>query len=68
VAFNQAYDQFRNAGAEVLAIGHLPQRQAQAAVADLSLRLPLLCDPTERAFALTTLGRRWGHPWRRSLC
>lgn len=62
VAFNQAYEQFRNAGAEVLAIGHLPQRQAQAAVADLSLQLPLLCDPTRTSFRAYHTGQALGAP------
>ncbi|MBD2111339.1 MULTISPECIES: peroxiredoxin family protein [Cyanophyceae] len=62
VAFNQVYDQFRNAGAEVLAIGNQPQRQAQAAVEDLSLRLPLLCDPAGASFRAYHTGQALGAP------
>jgi peroxiredoxin len=62
VAFNQAYDEFRNAGAEVLAIGNQPQRQAQAAVADLSLQLPLLCDPAGASFRAYHTGQALGAP------
>ncbi|MFQ4134800.1 peroxiredoxin family protein [Nodosilinea sp. PGN35] len=62
VALNRAYDQFRNAGAEVLLIGSQPQRQLQAVVEDLSLTVPLLCDPSGASFRAYSTGQALGAP------
>ncbi|MBW4483975.1 MAG: peroxiredoxin family protein [Tildeniella torsiva UHER 1998/13D] len=62
VALNQVYEQFRNAGAEVLAIGNQPRRQTQAVVDDLGLTLPMLCDPTGTIFRAYHTGQALGAP------
>ncbi|PSR17501.1 alkyl hydroperoxide reductase [filamentous cyanobacterium CCP3] len=62
VAIDEAYDQFRNAGAEVLAISPQPQRQTQAVVDDLGLSLPLLSDPTGGVFRAYYTGQALGAP------
>ncbi len=61
-ALNQAYAQFRNAGAEVLLIGHTTQRQGQALIDDLELTLPLLSDETGTTFAAYHTGQALGAP------
>jgi peroxiredoxin len=62
VAINDTYTQFRNAGAEVLAVGPQPQRQTQAVVDDLGLSLPLLSDPTGSVFRDYQTGQAMGAP------
>ncbi|WP_017298039.1 peroxiredoxin family protein [Nodosilinea nodulosa] len=62
MAMDKAYAQFRNAGAEVLAISSQPQRQTQAVVEDLGLSLPLLSDPTGTVFQAYHTGQAWGAP------
>lgn len=62
VVLNRAYDQFRNAGAEVLVVGCQPQRLLQAAVEDLGLTLPMLCDPDGAVFRAYYTGQAWGAP------
>jgi peroxiredoxin len=62
VAMNQAYAQFRNAGAEVLMITSLYPRQGEAVVEDLQLTLPLLCDPTGSSFRQYHTGQALGAP------
>lgn len=62
VAMNEAYAQFRNAGAEVLAVSPQPQRQTQAVVDDLGLSLPLLSDPDGDAFRAYRTGQALGAP------
>ncbi|MBE9136345.1 redoxin domain-containing protein [Nodosilinea sp. LEGE 07088] len=62
VAINQAYPQFRNAGAEVLLITNTIQRQGQALVHDLGLTLPLLCDVAGSSFRAYFTGQAWGAP------
>lgn len=62
VSINDAYPQFRNAGAEVLAISPQPQRQTQTLGLDLGLSLPLLSDPTGQVFQAYHTGQFWGAP------
>jgi peroxiredoxin len=62
VALNAAYPQFRNGGAEVLAIAPGGRRWAEAAVADLGLTLPLLSDETGDTFRRYYTGQAWGTP------
>lgn len=62
VAMNATYAQFRNAGAEVLAISPQPQRQTQAVVDDLGLSLPLLSNPTGDVFRAYYTGQAMGAP------
>ncbi|MGG6237231.1 peroxiredoxin family protein [Nodosilinea sp. AN01ver1] len=62
VAVNETYAQFRNAGAEVLAISPQPQRQTQAVIDDLSLSLPLLSDPAGDVFRAYKTGQALGAP------
>ncbi|MGB3136828.1 MAG: peroxiredoxin family protein [Nodosilinea sp.] len=62
VVMNEAYDQFRNAGAEVLAISSQPQRQTQAVVEDLGLDLPLLSDPSGGVYRAYHTGQAGGAP------
>jgi peroxiredoxin len=62
VALNQAYEQFRNGGAELWMITSTNQRQSQGVVEDLQLRLPLLCDPTGKAFRTYHTGQALGAP------
>lgn len=62
VDINETYAQFRNAGAEVLAISPQPQRQTQAVVEDLSLSIPLLSDSTGGVFRAYHTGQAWGAP------
>ncbi|MGB3199703.1 MAG: peroxiredoxin family protein [Nodosilinea sp.] len=62
VAMNKAYAQFRNAGAEVLAVSPQPQRPTQAVVDDLGLSLPLLSDPTGDVFRAYRTGQALNAP------
>ena len=65
VAMNEAYDQLRNAGAEVWMITSTNRRQSRGVVDDLQLRLPLLCDPAGTTFrAYPTPARPWEPPCR----
>jgi peroxiredoxin len=60
VELNAAYPQLRNAGAEVLVVTPTTQRQGQAAVTDLGLTLPLLCDETGDTFRAYRTGQALG--------
>ncbi|WOD41938.1 peroxiredoxin family protein [Nodosilinea sp. E11] len=62
VAINQAYPQFRNAGAEVLVITATVRRQGQAVVDDLKLTLPLLSNETGATFRAYHTGQALGAP------
>ena len=62
LAIDQAYSQFRNAGAEVLVVSPQPQRRNQAVVSDLGLGLPLLSDPTGAVFRAYYTGQALGAP------
>lgn len=59
---NQAYSQFRNAGAEVLAVTNTMPRQGQAMVDDLGLGLPLLSDDSGATFRAYATGQALGAP------
>ena len=61
VAMNEAYEQFRNLGAEVLMITSTDRRQSQGVVDDLQLQLPLLCDDGS-AFRSYHTGQALGAP------
>ncbi len=61
-AINQAYAQFRNAGAEVLVITNTVQRQGQSIVDDLGLTLPLLSDDSGSTFRAYSTGQALGAP------
>lgn len=62
VAMNDAYEQFRNAGAEVLMVTSTNLRQSQGVVEDLQLRLPLLCDTDGKIFRTYRTGQALGAP------
>ena len=62
VVLNEAYAQFRNAGAEVLAVSPRPKRQTQAVVDDLGLSLPVLSDPAGDTFRTYHTGQAMGAP------
>jgi peroxiredoxin len=62
VAMNQAYDQFRNAGAEVLMVTSTNKRQSQGVVDDLGLALSLLSDPGGKTFRAYHTGQALGAP------
>ena len=62
VAMNEAYDQLRNAGAEVWMITSTNRRQSRGVVDDLQLRLPLLCDPAGTTFRAYHTGQALGAP------
>ncbi len=62
VAMNEAYDQFRNAGAEVFMITSTNKRQSQGVVVDLQLQLPLLCDASGKTFRAYHTGQALGAP------
>lgn len=61
-AINQAYPQFRDAGAEVLVVTNTVQRQGQAMVDDLGLTLPLLSDYSGSTFRAYHTGQALGAP------
>ncbi|MGF1568650.1 MAG: peroxiredoxin family protein [Nodosilinea sp.] len=62
VAMGEAYDQFRNAGAEVLMISSTNLRQSQGVVEDLQLSLPLLSDAQGSSFRDYFTGQALGAP------
>lgn len=62
MAMNQAYDQFRNAGAEVLMISSTNPRQSQGVIDDLLLTLPLLSDGLGTSFRAYQTGQALGAP------
>ncbi|TVP65634.1 MAG: alkyl hydroperoxide reductase [Leptolyngbya sp. LCM1.Bin17] len=62
VAVNRAYEQFRNAGAEVMVITTISLRHAQGVVDDLQLRVPLLRDTTGGSFREYHTGQALGAP------
>lgn len=62
MAMNQAYDRFRQAGAEVLLITSTHRRQSQAVVEDLQLNLPLLSDEKGQSFRAYHTGQALGAP------
>ncbi|MFB2768537.1 peroxiredoxin family protein [Pelatocladus sp. BLCC-F211] len=61
-ALNENYEQFQNQGIEVLMITSTDERQSQIVVKDLSLKMPLLSDPTCRVFRTYNVGQALGAP------
>jgi peroxiredoxin len=59
---NENYEQFKNRGIEVLMITSTDERQSQIVVKDLSLKMPLLSDPTCNVFYAYNLGQALGAP------
>jgi len=62
MAMNEAYDRFRQVGAEVFLITSTHRRQSQAVVEDLQLTLPLLSDERGQSFQAYYTGQALGAP------
>ncbi len=61
-AMNQAYEQFRSRGVEVLMITSTDIRQSKIVLQDLGLKMPLLSDPSCKTFRTYQLGQSLGAP------
>ncbi|MBP5973296.1 redoxin domain-containing protein [Brasilonema sp. CT11] len=61
-SLNENYEQFKNLGIEVLMITSTDERQSQIVVKDLSLKMPLLIDPSCRVFRNYKVGQALGAP------
>ncbi|MBV6624229.1 MAG: redoxin domain-containing protein [Rivularia sp. (in: Bacteria)] len=61
-ALNENYEQFKNRGVEVLMITSTDERQSQIVVKDLSVKMPLLSDPSCRVFRNYKVGQALGAP------
>lgn len=61
-ALNENYQQFKDRGVEVLMITSTDERQTQKVVADLSLKIPLLSDPSCGVFRAYNVGQALGAP------
>lgn len=61
-SLNENYEQFQNRGIEVLMMTSTDERQSQIVVKDLSLKMPLLSDPTCRVFRTYQVGQALGAP------
>lgn len=61
-ALNENYEQFTKKGVEVLMITSTDQKQSQQVVQDLSLKMPLLSDPSCRSFQTYKTGQALGAP------
>ncbi|NJR73759.1 MAG: redoxin domain-containing protein [Scytonema sp. CRU_2_7] len=61
-SLNENYELFQNRGIEVLMITSTDERQSQIVVRDLSLKMPLLSDPTCRVFRTYKVGQALGAP------
>lgn len=61
-AMNEAYEQFTEAGAEVLMITSTDLEQSKIVVRDLGLKMPLLTDCTCRVFRAYATGQALGAP------
>ncbi len=61
-SLNQNYEQFQKRGIEVLMITSTDERQSQIVVKDLSLKMPLLSDPSCRVFRTYQVGQALGAP------
>jgi peroxiredoxin len=59
---NEAYEQFGQRGAEVLMIASTDTVQSRIVQQDLSLKMPLLSDPSCQVFRLYQLGQALGAP------
>ena len=62
LALNQTYSKFQSQGVEILMIASLPTQQGQTVVHDLSLNIPLLCDPGCVSFRRFHTGQALGAP------
>ena len=61
-ALNQAYEQFQQAGAEVLMITSTDEEQSKQVVADLGIKMPLLSNPGCEVFRTYRTGQALGAP------
>ncbi len=61
-ALNENYEQFTSRGIEVLMVTSTDERQSQVVVKDLSLKMPLLSDPSCRIFRTYQTGQALGAP------
>ncbi|BAT51684.1 putative thiol-specific antioxidant protein [Nostoc sp. NIES-3756] len=61
-ALNENYEEFTNRGIEVLLVTSTDERQSQIVVRDLSLKMPLLSDPSCRVFRTYRVGQALGAP------
>lgn len=61
-SLNENYEQFQNRGIEVLMLTSTDERQSQIVVKDLSLKMPLLSDPTCQVFRTYQVGQALGAP------
>lgn len=62
LAMNENYEQFIEKGVEVLMITSTDTAQSLKVVKDLGLKMPLLCDPSCRAFQSYQVGQALGAP------
>lgn len=61
-ALNENYEHFRAKGVEVLMITSTDTKQSQQVVKDLSLKMPLLSDPSCKSFQAYQTGQALGAP------
>ena len=61
-AMNENCDRFTQKGVEVLMITSTDTKASQQVVKDLSLKIPLLCDPSCRSFQAYEVGQALGAP------
>jgi peroxiredoxin len=61
-SLNKNYEQFQKRGIEILMMTSTDERQSQIVVKDLSLKMPLLSDPTCRVFRTYQVGQALGAP------
>lgn len=61
-AMNESYELFTKKGVEVLMITSTDAHQSQQVVKDLSLKMPLLCDPRCGSFKAYEVGQALGAP------
>ncbi len=59
---NENYERFIEKGVEVLMITSTDAKQSQKVVQDLSLKMPLLSDPSCRTFQAYAVGQALGAP------
>ncbi len=59
---NERYEKFTKRGVEVLMITSTDQQQSQVVLKDLGLKMPLLSDPTCKAFRQYQVGQALGAP------
>jgi peroxiredoxin len=61
-ALNENYEKFTSIGVEVLLISSTDEAQSETVISDLSLKMPLLSDPSCRVFHSYKLGQALGAP------